>query len=227
MGATETKEVSRLQSEIIARLAALAVPRTEVIRNVRREFSARLVVSSPISIVALALSLTRTPVVPRFFAYELIQHHPRALRSLKTDALENLGAGNNTWGEVDAFACYLAGPVWRERQVSDSLIRRWASSNNRWWRRTAVVSTVPLNNKARGGKGDTTRTLKICKMLVADRDDMVVKALSWALRELAKRDPEAVQMFLGEHGGVLAARVLREVNSKLRTGVKNPRKQRT
>ena len=56
-----------------------------------------------------------------------------------------------------------------------------------------MVSTVSLNNNARGGKGDTTRTLNICKMLVADRDDMVVKALSWALRELAKRDPEPVK----------------------------------
>ena len=89
-----------------------------------------------------------------------------------------------------------------------------------------MVSTVALNNKARGGDGDTGRTLMICKMLVADRDDMVVKALSWALRELSKRDPKSVRTFLREHD-VLAPRVVREVNSKLKTGLKNPRKQRT
>ncbi len=32
----------------------------------------------------------------------------------------------------------------------------------------------------------------MCALLVTDRDDMVVKALSWALRDLAKRDPGAV-----------------------------------
>ena len=146
---------------------------------------------------------------------------------MKAKSLADLGAGNDSWEEVDTFACYVAGPAWREGQVSDALIRRWASSRDRWWRRTAVVSTVALNNKARGGDGDTARTLMICKMLVADRDDMVVKALSWALRELSKRDPKSVRTFLREHHHVLAARVVREVNSKLKTGLKNPRKQTT
>jgi len=40
--------------------------------------------------------------------------------------------------------------------------------------------------------------------LIADRDDMVVKAMAWALRELAKRDPAAVTRFLKEEGDNLA-----------------------
>ena len=121
------------------------------------------------------------------------------------------------------FACYLAGPAWRERQVSDKLIHGWAHRKNRWFRRAALVSTVPLNSKARGGRGDAKRTLEVCASMVADRDDMVVKAMSWALRELSKRDPKTVSRFLDEHEGVLAARVVREVRNKLSTGLKNPR----
>ncbi len=64
----------------------------------------------------------------------------------------------------------------------------------------------------------------MCALLVEDRDDMVVKALSWALRELSKRDSKTVRVFLAEHKEVLAARVLREVRSKLNTGLKNPRR---
>jgi 3-methyladenine DNA glycosylase AlkD len=63
-------------------------------------------------------------------------------------------------------------------------------------------------------------------MLVDDHEDMVVKALSWALRELVAHDPEAVRAFLGAHEEVLAARVRREVTNKLTTGLKNPRSQR-
>ena len=63
-------------------------------------------------------------------------------------------------------------------------------------------------------------------MLVDDHDDMVAKALSWALRELVPRDAEAVQAFLAEHEHVLAARVKREVRNKLTTGLKNPRKRK-
>ena len=53
---------------------------------------------------------------------------------------------------------------------------------------------------------------------------MVVKALSWALRTLAARDPDAARAFLGAHGDVLAARVRREVLHKLETGLKQPRR---
>jgi hypothetical protein len=54
---------------------------------------------------------------------------------------------------------------------------------------------------------------------------MVAKALSWALRALAVCDAKAVKEFLGEYDGVLAARVKREVKNKIRTGLKNPRRQ--
>lgn len=60
-------------------------------------------------------------------------------------------------------------------------------------------------------------------LLVADHDDMVVKAVSWALRELIIHDPDAVEKFLKDHEDVLAARVKREVRNKLDTGLKNPK----
>jgi 3-methyladenine DNA glycosylase AlkD len=62
-------------------------------------------------------------------------------------------------------------------------------------------------------------------LLLADRDDMVVKAMSWALRELAKRDPDSVRDFLSKHENELAKRVLREVRNKLKTGLKNPQRK--
>lgn len=219
-------DLDDLENRIVSDLSAVSIPTTEAIRRVRSMFSQRLAEAPAHLVVALARQLVQHGVVPRFVAYELILHHPQALRSLKAKSLAELAAGNNSWGEVDAFACYLAGPAWRERQVSNALIRRWASSRERWWRRTAAASTIALNNKARGGRGDTVRTLMVCEMLVADRDDMVVKALSWALRELSKRDSDSVRRFLGKYKNVLAARVVREVNNKLKTGLKNPRKQR-
>ena len=55
------------------------------------------------------------------------------------------------------------------------------------------------------------------------RDDMVVKALSWAPRALAVRQPRAVDRYLRTHADRLAPRVLREVRNKLTTGLKNPK----
>jgi hypothetical protein len=51
-----------------------------------------------------------------------------------------------------------------------------------------MVSTVALNRESIGGTGDVPRTLGVCQMLVGDADDMVVKAFSWALRELIRHD---------------------------------------
>jgi 3-methyladenine DNA glycosylase AlkD len=215
-----------LAGEIRNRLARLPEHKTAAIRMVRREFSKRLAKATPAFVVQLSLHLLKNEkAAPRFFAYELVLHHRKALGSLNSRTLKLLGEGINSWDTVDTFACYLSGPAWREHQVSNGLIVRWARSRDRWWRRAAVVSTVPLNNKARGGNGDTVRTLEICNLVVHDRDDMVVKALSWALRELAKRDAKAVEKFLREKQASLSPRVVREVNNKLRTGLKNPAKR--
>ena len=108
--------------------------------------------------------------------------------------------------------------------MSDELILEWANSPNYWWRRTALVCTIPLNRRSGGGQGDAPRTLKICQVLATDRNDNVIKALSWALRELIPHDREAVVHFLEENESVLAARVKREVRNKLTTGVKNPKR---
>jgi len=218
-----TPNVDDILKAIEIELSALWQPNVAAIRSVRRQFSRQLAKAAPEKIVELAQRILRHAGIPRFFAYELIQHHKPALQSLTAATLEGLGTGNDTWDKVDAFACYLSGPVWRERQVPDKLIEGWARSKNRWWRRTAVVSTVPLNNKSRGGRGDTQRTLLICRMLVNDRDDMVVKALSWALRELSKRNLDSAKKFLEENERALAPRVIREVRNKLQTGLKNPR----
>ena len=228
MAQGELIEIDEFISEIDSRIRALPNLKVENVRNVRKEFSKRLVNTSPRIVVSISvhlLQLDRPGFEYRLIAYELIAYHKAALRSLGEKDLELLGKGICSWGEVDTFSCYLAGPAWREFQVPDELIYSWASSNDRWWRRAAIVCTVALNNKARGGKGDTQRTLSVCALLVSDRDDMVVKAMSWSLRELSRRDPDAIRAFLQEYTGVIAPRVVREVNTKLTTGLKNPRRK--
>ena len=207
-------------------LTGLPAANAATLRALRRVWSRRVAHEPPRIVMRLALRLVAAGgIARRAVAYELVHYHRATLAGLGARDLERLGRGLDGWGAVDGFACYLAGPAWREGQVSDAAIRRWARSRDHWWRRAALVSTVPLNSRARGGRGDAVRTLALCRLLVADRDDMVVKAMSWALRELAKREPRAVRRFLAEQGDALAARVVREVGNKLATGLKNPRRR--
>jgi 3-methyladenine DNA glycosylase AlkD len=176
------------------------------------------------TVIALACALVANAGRgARLIASELVLHHPSAIASLSARDVRRLAGRLASWDDVDIFACAVSGQAYREGRIGDAELARWARSPDRWWRRAALVSTIPLNVKAQGGEGDARRTLRVCRLLVADRDDMVVKALSWALRALAERDPAAVKRFVAAERARLAPRVLREVGNKLRTGLKNPR----
>jgi 3-methyladenine DNA glycosylase AlkD len=196
-------------------IEALPDQSVESVRRVRQAWSARLRGRPDHEVLALADALLPRH---RWVAYELVYNHAAALAALSLERVERLGRGIDSWGATDAFGRYISGPAWQRRQIPDEAIHRWAASEDRWWRRAALVSTVPLNLRAAGGTGDTARTLAVCALLAADRDDMVVKALSWALRELVVWDTKAVRGFLDDHD--VAARVRREVTSKLETGLK-------
>jgi 3-methyladenine DNA glycosylase AlkD len=220
--------VTRLDvGAVVARIRAeLAGAGSDVgsTRAVRRRWTKELRAARASELVAVARTLVGTGGGwrERLVAFELLAGRADALARLDDRLFERFATGLGDWGSVDLFGCELAGIAWREGSLSDAKVRAWSASDDRWRRRLALVCTVPLNAKSRGGRGDAKRTLALARSSIDDRDDMVVKALSWALRELAKRDPAAVRAFLAEHGERLAARVRREVTAKLTTGVKNP-----
>ncbi len=216
--------VSTVASQIDAEIRGLPVPKTATIRVVRRQYSTKLKQTDPTFILKLAKELIEK-YDQRWVAYELIQNHKAAFRQVDADKLEELGQGINSWDTVDTFARILAGPAWLKGQVSDQLIHKWANLEDFWWRRAALVSTVALNMRSQGGSGDVARTLAVCRLLVSDHEDMVAKAMSWALRELVVHDTEAVNEFLIEHETELSARVKREVKNKLNTGLKSPKRK--
>jgi 3-methyladenine DNA glycosylase AlkD len=61
-------------------------------------------------------------------------------------------------------------------------------------------------------------------LLLDDRDDMVGKAMSWALRALSTREPRRLEEFIERHEKRLAPRATREVRNKLLTGRKDGRR---
>jgi 3-methyladenine DNA glycosylase AlkD len=194
------------------------------LRLQRKAVSKMLRTEDRTKVLAVAHDLIQAGIT-RFVAYEIVLNHKAAMDRLTPSELMKLGDGIRTWGDIDSFACFVAGPAWRMGRIHDDLVHSWAHSSDWCWRRAALVSTVPLNSRARGGEGDAGRTLEVCRMLAGDRHDMVEKALSWALRELAKRDSASVRFFLSEQHAKLGARVKREVNNKLETGLKNPRRR--
>ena len=127
-------EVGTLRSAGLARL-----------RNLRREYSRRLRDADSRSILHLAYELKISDVVHRFFGDELIANHKGAMECLTPRELEQIGAGMNSWDQVDSFATIVAGPAWRAGRIADADVAKWARSHDRWWRRAALVCTTKLN----------------------------------------------------------------------------------
>jgi 3-methyladenine DNA glycosylase AlkD len=216
--------------ELERRIASLPLANTPSVRRVRREFSRILSPETPRVVLDFArLLLSRQDPILRFVAYELVSQHKPTFATISSEQVVELGGGLDSWSSVDCFALYLSGPIWAAGRISDQTIVGWASlrstEEDRWWRRAALVSTVPLSRQ--GLTENIPKTLRVCELLMPDRDDMIVKALSWALRELARKHKNVARSFLVENRRNLSPRVLREVECKLTSGLKSPRKTRS
>ena len=201
---------------INADLSTLTDQSVAAMRKRRRHWSATLRNRSAEDVIAIALQLIeRFDHRYRWIAYELVACHPLALGLLGPHVVERFAGQMGSWADVDQFGVLLAGAAWRAGRIDDRTIHAWAVRSDHHWRRAALVATVPLNTRSRGGSGDAQRTLAVCEILADDRDELVTKAMSWALRALAVHDPGAVAAFLAAHQAALAPRVKREVRNKL------------
>ncbi len=155
---------------------------------------------------------------------EWIGRDSRVMKIISKTEAENMMLGMDNWVLVDTYSSLILGPLWQRQVFVDADIQVFAKHPDLWMRRMAVASTVALNRKRKGFNGDSKRTLLICEMLVYDKEDMVVKAVSWALRSLIPWDRRGVESFLNAHHNVLHKRIIREVHNKLDTGYKSKKK---
>src|SRR5262249_24817473 len=74
------------------------------------------------------------------------------------------------------------------------LLAKLASSANLWERRIAIVSTLGLIKH-----GEIEETFSIAEKLLADKHDLIRKAVGWALREAGRVSRTALGGFLAKH----------------------------
>lgn len=219
LGSAERREKSRTYFPTAQKVLGVTNPDIKaLIRELKKQYSDW----DPSDWITLCKALVGTGIFEcQVVAFELIGRDRKLLDALEYRDLSALGRNLDNWASVDHYTVGIYGVLWGRGVVKDEHIEALLDSDNFWDRRVAVVSTVALNLKSRGGKGDTARTLAVCERVVDERHDMIQKALSWALRELSKRDRNAVSLFMERHEKRLANRVIREVSHKLNFGTKN------
>jgi 3-methyladenine DNA glycosylase AlkD len=202
-----------------AEIAALTKRDTPHLRALRKVWSQALKPEPGEHVIAVVEALEAvSPQESKWLAYELIRNHKAAFAEVSLLLVERFAGRAASWYAVDALGTILTGPLWAAGRLPDALVDDWSRSENRWLRRLSLVTSVGRN----ATRPDPAVTFALCRRLAADRDDMVEKAVSWALRFLSQRDKAAVEAFMTEHGEEFRPRVRREVGQKLRTGRKNP-----
>lgn len=114
----------------------------------------------------------------------------------------------NNWDLVDLSAPAIVGGYLADR--SRKPLYRLARSASLWERRIGILATHWFIRH-----GDCADTLKIAKVLLGDREDLIHKAVGWMLREVGKRDLSALESFLDQHCRAMPRTMLRYALERL------------
>jgi len=114
----------------------------------------------------------------------------------------------NNWDLVDLTAPKIVGDFLLDRDKN--LLYELAGSDSLWERRIAIVATFAFIRTGRFNE-----TFAIARMLLADKADLIHKASGWMLREVGKREPQAVTGFLEKYCRVMPRTMLRYAIERL------------
>lgn len=98
----------------------------------------------------------------------------------------------NNWDLVDVSCPQLVG--WPLLQGDRSVLYDLAREDHLWSQRIAMVSTLTFIRK-----NQFFDTFAIAELLLTHKHDLIHKAIGWMLREVGKRNPDAVEEFIHDH----------------------------
>jgi 3-methyladenine DNA glycosylase AlkD len=110
----------------------------------------------------------------------------------------------NNWDLVDVITPKIVGAYLLDKPVQRKILYTLAKSKDLWERRIAIVATHAFIRS-----GDFSDTLKISKILLGDKHDLIHKATGWMLREVGKKDLKTEEEFLDEHHQKMPRTMLR------------------
>ena len=164
----------------------------------------------PARLLAVAEALARDEIRElRWLAIHVLGWIVAADPERSWQVIRRLGRDADDWITVDTLAGVTASGILAEPY-------RWAEleqlvySRSRWERRLvgSTIATLPHRGHPSGRSASTVgRGLDLVGQLIGDAEPDVQKALSWALRELAKVDPAPVAAFCRAQALAAAATV--------------------
>ncbi len=150
-----------------------------------------------------------------WYAAIALARHRRARHWLDPEAVplwKHLVVTGAWWDVVDEIASHLVGETLAgHRTELTPVMREWATDENPWLRRTAVICQLRFK-----GETDLDLLRYAIDSNIDDRSFWLRKAIGWALREYARTDPEWVLAEVARHGDRMSGLSRREATKHLR-----------
>ncbi|CAN2204687.1 COG4912 Predicted DNA alkylation repair enzyme [Candidatus Nanopelagicaceae bacterium] len=129
-----------------------------------------------------------------YAAFDLIQFHVDiADNNFLADHVEYLITHNSWWDTVDGLGTAAVSPL-TDKFGCEKLIEKWNKSSNIWLIRSAIQ-----HQRGRKYDADNKLILRYCHEHADSKEFFIVKAIGWALRDMAKISPREVRTFLKDH----------------------------
>ncbi len=127
-------------------------------------------------------------------ALDLIGLHWRvADKDFLADHVEYLITHNSWWDSVDGLGSVAVSPL-TDKYGCEKLIEKWNKSPNMWLNRAAIQ-----HQRGRKFEADNQLILRYCHEHSDSKEFFIVKAIGWALRDMAAISPRDVRTFLKDH----------------------------
>ncbi len=163
------------------------------------------------AVIALVDALWDAPVHERrLAAVEVMTAYHAVLEPADMAVVERLCRKAETWALVDPLADTIAGRLIVRWPEAAEMLDRWVRDPEMWVRRAGLLALLP---SVRRGPKMFERFAGYADLLLDEREFFIRKAIGWVLREVGKRDPERVFVWL-------AARTDRASGVSVREAVK-------
>lgn len=130
----------------------------------------------------------------QYAANDLLDIHISvAGKDFLADHVEYLIITKSWWDTVDGLGSVAVSPL-TDMYGCEALIEQWNKSENMWLNRAAIQ-----HQRGRRYETDIQLVLRYCHEHSESKEFFIVKAIGWALRDIARMNPREVREFLKNH----------------------------
>lgn len=194
--------------------------RVPILRKISKDWLKKNKDTSNTEFLNLIQTLWKQPIFElRSLAQDLLMAHRKFFKQFDWKIGETWLEDVNNWVHCDVLSSQILAflVLWDKSHLKS--LKSYLKKPGKWYRRAGIVSLLQLIRKK---QIEAKEVLEMIDEIEDDKDPMIQKAISWVLREMIRAGyKKEVEKYLNQNKSIFATYVVREVNNKLRTGLKS------